>query len=71
MKYASRKERAHKLIQIGTIFETLGLMEEDYESLLGFNSKFLKLDDKQKELYKTLGQEILKLINLERKKNGN
>lgn len=57
-KNNARKERVHKLISKGVLFEIIDLMDEDNEILLGFLSYFKKLKKEEKEKCKSIGKEI-------------
>ena len=52
---AIRKERAHKLIQLGVLFEMLELDTEDKEALLGYLKGFKTLTKDKKKEFKEEG----------------
>ncbi|WP_064607118.1 conjugal transfer protein TraD [Streptobacillus moniliformis] len=60
----NRKERAHKLIVLGTLFKLLEIDNEDHNLLLGLLMKYYYLTEKDKEELKERG----KIFKIEREK---
>ncbi|CAM3109305.1 conjugal transfer protein TraD [Streptobacillus felis] len=70
----SRKERAHKLIQLGTLFMILEVDEEDHDLLIGLLMNYYNLSDEEKEKLRQKGEafriERAKMLEEEKEKNG-
>lgn len=54
-----RQERKIHLIQLGTLFNIMGLLDESQEVMLGFLEKYKKLSYQQKQEYFLIGEKIL------------
>lgn len=60
----SRKERAHKLIVLGTLFTLLEIEDEDQDLLIGLLINYYSLTEEDKKLLKQKG----KIFKIERNK---
>lgn len=54
-----RQERKIHLIQLGTLFNIMDLLDESQEVMLGFLEKYKKLSYQQKQEYFLIGEKIL------------
>lgn len=54
-----RQERKIHLIQLGTLFNIMDLLDESQEVILGFLEKYKKLSYQQKQEYFLIGEKIL------------
>ncbi|ACZ01344.1 conjugal transfer protein TraD [Streptobacillus moniliformis] len=72
-KKITRKERAHKLIQLGTLFTLLEIDNENHDLLIGLLMSYYSLTEIEKEELKERGKifriERAKLLEEEKKKN--
>lgn len=59
LNYQKRQERKIHLIQLGTLFNILDLLDESQEIMLGFLEQYKKLSYQQKQEYLLIGKEIL------------
>lgn len=59
LKYEKRQERKIHLIELGTLFEILDLLNESQEVMLGFLEKYKTLSYSQKQEYFLIGEKIL------------
>lgn len=64
-----RKKRARNLIILGANFEILGYEKEDTAVILGFLKENIKLIDKNRDYYKSIGNDILQKRKEEKVKN--